>query len=210
MPETGLTHVPKQALELIDLLIDFRSEFASIFVYKWIELPRAIRKEYSYSGVVRCRDSSDPQHYHCTFEKQAYFDPSNWVYAMAFAFNDAKTGAGGRLEQRNEGRYRRIHSWLPLLGSEWFTDRNSGFLGKKCGVVGAIFEAFAWHMWQLCDAVSNEGPGVVLKWVNWISDMVAFRQARDTDIGLMVVQEIPTEFEPRCKRNGHLRSVLVC
>ena len=62
-----------------------------------------------------------------------------------------------------------------------------------------MFEAFAWHTWQLCDAVSNEGPGVVLKWVNSISDIVAYRQPRDTGIGLMVVQEIPTEFEPRCK-----------
>ena len=47
------------------------------------EPPRVVRKEYSYSGAVRCRDPSDPQHYHCPIGKQAYFDPSNWVYAMA-------------------------------------------------------------------------------------------------------------------------------
>ena len=82
MPETGLDHVPKQALELIDLLIDFRSDFASKFVYKWMELPRAVRKEYSYNGAIRCRNSSDPHHYHCPIEKQAYFDPTNWVYAV--------------------------------------------------------------------------------------------------------------------------------
>jgi hypothetical protein len=69
MPETGLTHVPKQALELIELLIDFRSEFASRFVFKWMDLPRAVRQEYSYCVAIRCRDSSDPQHYHCTFKR---------------------------------------------------------------------------------------------------------------------------------------------
>ena len=48
-----------------------------------MELPRAVRREYSYSGAVRCRDSSDPQHYHGPIEKEGYFDPSNWAYTMA-------------------------------------------------------------------------------------------------------------------------------
>ena len=54
-----------------------------------------------------------------------------------------------------------------------------------------MFEAFAWHTWQLCDAVRNESFGVVLKWVNWIIDMVAYRKTIDNDIGLIVVQKIP-------------------
>ena len=175
-----------------------------------MELPRAIRQEYSYSGAVRCRYSSDPQHYHCTFEKQAYFDPSNWVYAMALRLITPKLVQ--EVEWNNETKGDIVES---ILGCHYLVSNGLMIgivdsLAKNCGIVSAIFEAFAWHTRQRCDAVSNEGPGVVLTWVNWISDMVAFRQARDTDIGLMVVQEIPTEFEPRCKRNGHLRSVLVC
>ena len=82
MPETS-PDVPKEAFDLIELLIHFRSDTCSNFVYKWMELPRGVRKEYSYHGAIKCRWAADPKHYTCPRANQSYFDPSNWVYAVA-------------------------------------------------------------------------------------------------------------------------------
>ena len=75
-------HVPKEAMDLIELLVHFNSHRCSDFVYRWMELPRRVRKVYSYNGAIRCRDGSDPKHYFCQIDKQHYFDPTNWMYAL--------------------------------------------------------------------------------------------------------------------------------
>jgi len=84
-----------------------------------------------------------------------------------------------------------------------------GSLKKHSGIASAIFEAFAWHTWQLCVAIGNDRTDEALRWVTWIIDMVAYRQMRDKDVGLIVMQEIPVEFEARCKSKGHLVQALV-
>ena len=72
MPGSCPDHVPKEALDLIELLIHFRSDMCSNFVYKWMELPRRVRKEYSYNGAIKCRwGFDDPKHYLCPNEKQS-------------------------------------------------------------------------------------------------------------------------------------------
>jgi len=82
-------------------------------------------------------------------------------------------------------------------------------LKKHSGIASAIFEAFVWHTWQLCVAIGNDKTDVALRWVNWMIDMVAYRQMKDNDVGLIVVREIPVEFEPRCKSKGNLIPALV-
>ena len=210
MPETGLDHVPKEALELIELLIDFRSDFSSTFVYKWMEVPRVARKEYSYNGAVRCRGPSDPIHYICPIDNQNYFDPSNWVYAVTMRLMMPKMMQ--EVEWNNETKGDIFESILGcgyLVANGFLTD-DADSLKKHSGAVSAIFEAFVWYTWQLCVAIGNDRRFLALRWVNWIIDMVAYRQMRDNDVGSIVVQEIPAEFEPRCKSKGNLIPALVC
>ena len=206
MPETGLDHVPKEALELIELLIDFRSDVASKFVYKWMELPRRVRKEYSYNGAIRCRGSSDPKHYYCPIEKQDYFDPSNWVYAVTMRLMVPKMMQ--EVEWNNETKGDIFESILGchyLVANGFVSDDVVSF-NKNIGIVNAIFEEFVWHTWRLCDAIGKNKTEQVLQWVTWIIDVVAHRQMRDDDVGTIVLHEIPAEFEfdPRCKCPGKL------
>ena len=75
--------IPEEANQLIELLLHFKSHMCSELIYRWMELPRKVRKLYSYSGAIRCQDDSDPKHYFCDKSQQHYFDPTNWVYALA-------------------------------------------------------------------------------------------------------------------------------
>lgn len=92
MPETGLDHVPKQALEQIDLLIVFRSDFASKFVCKWIYFFRLYAKLFlQWRNNMQRFQRSAPSS--LTDREQAHFDANNWVYAMAVVLINAKSGA---------------------------------------------------------------------------------------------------------------------
>ena len=55
------------------------------FIDFWMEQPRAVRKELSYSGALRS-SVGDPVHYVCQYTRQGYFDPSNMIYSMAMCF----------------------------------------------------------------------------------------------------------------------------
>ena len=209
MPETGLDHVPKEALELIELLVDFKSEFSSTFVYKWMELPRLVRKDFSYNGAVRCRGSTDPVHYHCRIGNQNYFDPSNWVYAVAMRLMMPRMMNEVQWNDETKGDiFESILGCHYLVANGLMSD-DVGSLKKHSGIVSAIFEAFAWHTWQLCVAIGNDSTDEALRWVTWIIDVVAYRQMRDKDIGLIIMHEKPVEFEARCKSKGHLVQALV-
>ena len=48
----------------------------------WMEQPREVRKNFSYSGALRSNDD-DPVHYVCKYTGQGYFDPSNKIYSIA-------------------------------------------------------------------------------------------------------------------------------
>ena len=37
----------------------------------------------SHNGAIRCRTPEDPQHFKCPDTSLKYFDPGNWVYALA-------------------------------------------------------------------------------------------------------------------------------
>ena len=84
MPEVA-DHVPAEALELIELMTGFDTERASRSVRAWMELPYKVRKAWSHSGAVRCRDATDPVHYHCPIDGRTYFDPGNWLYAVTLS-----------------------------------------------------------------------------------------------------------------------------
>ena len=209
IPESGQTHVPKEALELIDLLVNFRSDFASKFVCKWMDLPRNVRKEYSYNGAIRCRCSSDPHHYHCPIEKQNYFDPTNWVYAVTMRLMMPKMMQEVQWNNETKGDIFESILGCHYLVANGFVGDDVGSLNKYSGIVSAIFEAFVWHTWRLCVAIGYNSTDEVLQWVKWIGDMVADRRMEDNDVGPIGLLEIPGEFEPRCKNKGNLLTCFV-
>ena len=208
MPESGLAHVPTEATELIELLLHFRSDFSSKFVYAWMELPRSVRKEYSYNGAIRCRGSSDPHHYHCPINDQNYFDPSNWVYAVTMRLMMPKMMQEVQWNNETKGDIFESILGCHYLVANGFLKDDIDSLKKHSGIVSAIFEAFAWYTWRLCVAIGFK-TDEVLQWADWIIDMVAYRQIKDNDVGRIVLHEIPDDFEPRCKRQGNLIPALV-
>ena len=211
MPETCPDHVPKEALDLIELLIHFRSDMCSSFVYKWMELPRRVRKEYSYNGAIKCRDFSDPKHDFCQIERQHYFDPTNWVYALTMRLMMPKMMKEVNWNNETKGDIFESILGCHYLVAHGLVKEPVGAFEQHIGTVSAIFEAFVWCTWRLCDAIGNHNPDSILRWVTWIIDMVADRQRKDEAIGTIVLHETldEFEFEPRCKSKGYLIHVLV-
>ena len=205
MPRSA-AHTPKEALELIELLTHFRSDNCSKFVYKWMELPRAVRKEYSYIGAIKCRMDSDPNHYFCPINIESYFDPSNWVYAVTMRLMMPKMMQ--EVEWSNETKGDIFESILGLnyLVANGLVVHYEGSLSKHIGTVSAIFDDFVWSTWRLCVAIGKTNTDRVVRWLTLIIDTVAYRQMKDDDIGNILLHESRTEFEfePRCKRKGHL------
>ena len=81
-PMHSTPDTPKEALELIELLTHFRSGNCAKVVYRWLELPPAMRRACSHDGAIKCRVDTDPKHYFCPIKEQCYFDPSLWVYSV--------------------------------------------------------------------------------------------------------------------------------
>ena len=213
MPKEAMEpdHVPKEAMDLIELLVHFNSHRCSEFVHRWMELPRRVRKVASYNGAIRCRDDSDPKHYFCQIEKQHYFDPTNWVYALTMRLMMPHMMKD--IEWNNETKGDIFESILgcQYLLAHGFVKQHVPALEQHIGTVAAIFEAFVWYTWKLCDAIGNHNPESILRWVTWIIDMVAYRQRKDEAIGTIVLTEtdFDFDFEPRSKSKGNLIPALV-
>ena len=190
-------------MQIIDLLVHFRSHMCSEFVYRWMELPRKVRKVYSYNGAIRCRDDSDPKHYFCQVDKQSYFDPTNWVYALTMRLMMPHMMKD--IEWNNETKGDIFESILGCnyLVSHGFLKEPLTSLETHIGAVSAIFEAFAWFTHKLCLSVGHQDPDLILRWATWILDMVAWRQKRDSAVGTIVVVEDLDDYdfdlEPRTK-----------
>ena len=202
MPSTP--NVPTEALELIELLTHFKADTCTVFVYKWMELPRALRKEYSYSGAIRCRCDTDPQHYRCPRKKDCYFDPTNWVYAltMRLMMPNLMKEVDWNMETIGD-------IFESILGLHYMVDnglkRVSMCTATHIGTVSDILEEFVWWTWRLCEAIDDTDR--VLVWVTWIIDMVADRQRKDDHVNHTVVYHEPRDefdLQPRCKRLGNL------
>jgi len=85
-----------------------------------------------------------------------------------------------------------------------------GALSEHIGAVSAIVDDFVWYTWRLCEAIGKNDTDRILHWVQWIIDMVAYRQMKDDDVGTVVSEEAQDEFEfeRRCKSKGNLIQVL--
>ena len=205
MPDNGLDHVPSDALELIELLINFKADFSSKFVYAWMELPHVVRKEYSYNGAIRCRRPSDPCHYQCPIEKERYFDPTNFVYAITMLLMMPNMMQEVNWNNETKGDIFESIMGCAYLVHNGLMTHDVDALKKHSGIVSAIFESFAWHTYQLCVTVDHKK---ILVWVKWILDMVSYRQMNDIDVSL-IVDIVDNDNGPRCKRNGNLMCALV-
>ena len=207
MPDLGPAHVPQDALELIERLIHFRSDVCSQFVYKWMELPRKVRKTYSYDGAIKCRSTNDPKHYFCQIEQINYFDPSNWVYAVTMRLMMPEM-----MKEVNWNNETKGDIFESILGYKYSVANGlekkpvGAALSRHIGIVAAIFEEFVWYTWRLCDSIGYNNSDRVLQWVKWIIDMVAYRQMKDNNVGTLILHERPDEFvfRPRCKGQGNL------
>ena len=205
MPKEAMDpdHVPKEAMDLIELLVHFRSHMCSEFVYRWMELPRKVRKLYSYSGAIRCQDDSDPKHYFCKIDDQHYFDPTNWVYALAMRIMMPEMMKEVHWNNETKGDIFESILGCNYLVSHGFLKQPLTSLERHIGAVAAIFEAFAWFTHKLCLSVGHQNPDSILRWATWILDMVAWRQKRDSAVGAIVVVEdlsdYDFDFQPRIK-----------
>ena len=172
-------HVPVQALELIELMTGFDTERASRSVRAWMELPYKVRKAWSHSGAVRCRDATDPVHYHCPIDGRTYFDPGNWLYAVTFsliclelmAHVDWNYETKGDICESIMGCQDEVEHGL-VTGA---TGESLEFphLQKYSGITSAIVDAYAWYVWRLC---VKFGPNDMLVWIGWTIDMVRDRE----------------------------------
>jgi hypothetical protein len=86
MPEWELGGFPAEAESLFSVTRHAMATNVEKFVKMWMEeLPRKTRKDYSYNGAIRCRVKADPRHYRCSDTGTQYFDPGNWLYAIALS-----------------------------------------------------------------------------------------------------------------------------
>ena len=196
-------HVPKEAHQLIELLLHFKSHKCSDFIYQWMGLPRKVRKLYSYNGAIRCQDNSDPRHYFCKIDDQHYFDPTNWVYALAMRMMMPQMMKDINWNNETKGDIFESILGCQYLVSHGFLKQPMTSLERHIGTVAAIFEAFAWFTHKLCGSVGHGNPESILRWATWILDMVAWRQKRDSAVGTIVVVEDLDDYdfdlEPRTK-----------
>ena len=193
-------------MTLIELLVDFRADKCSQFVYNWMGLPPAVRKYYSYSGAMKCRVDTDPKHYLCPIKNERYFDPSNWVYAVTMRLMMPRMMKEVEWTNETKGEIFESIMGLNYLVANGLVVHYEGALSNHIGTVSAIFDNFVFCTWRLCEAIGKHDTDRVVLWVTWIIDTVAYRQRRDEDIGNILLHEARTEFEfePRCKRKGYL------
>ena len=195
--------IPEEAHQLIELLLHFKSHMCSEFIYQWMELPRKVRKLYSYNGAIRCQDDSDPRHYFCKIDDQHYFDPTNWVYALAMRIMMPELMKEVHWNNETKGDIFESILGCNYLVSHGFLKQPLTSLETHIGAVAAIFEAFAWFTHKLCLSVGHQNPDLILRWATWILDMVAWRQKRDSAVGTIVVVEDIDDYdfdlEPRTK-----------
>ena len=203
---TTVEKIPEEAHQLVELLLYFKSDKCSAFLYQWMDLPRRTRKLYSYNGAIRCQDNSDPRHYHCKIDDQHYFDPTNWVYALAMRIMMPEMMKEVHWNNETKGDIFESILGCNYLVSHGFTassKRRLTSLETHIGAVSAIFEAFAWFTHKLCLSVGHQDPDLILRWATWILDMVAWRQKRDSAVGTIVVVEDIDDYdfdlEPRTK-----------
>ena len=199
MPSTP-PDVPKEALDLIELLVHFKAGIFSQFVYKWMELPFRVRKMLSYNGAIKCRDPEDPKHYFCQFTKQTYFDPTNWVYAVTMRLMLPKMVQEVSWNNETKGDIFEAMLGLNYLVANGLVNQHVGALtSKSIGSMSAIVEEFVWHTWRLCDELCDGGE--VVNWITWIIDMVAYRQMKDDYIRPIILDDSleKMSYEPRCK-----------
>ena len=178
IPEVA-DHVPPEALELIELMTGFDTERVSRFVVAWMELPYKVRKAWSHSGAVRCRDATDPVHYHCPIDGATYFDPGNWLYACTLSrmcpelmsHVDWNYETKGDICEAIMGCQYEVEHGL-VTGA---TGESLEFphLQKYNGITSAIVDAYAWYVWRLCVKV---GADQMLVWIAWTVDMVRYRE----------------------------------
>ena len=181
--------IPEEADWLIELLLRFKSNKCSDFVYRWMDLPKKTRKVYSYNGAIRCQDDSDPKHYFCDKGQQHYFDPTNWVYALAMRM--MLPHMMKEVEWNNETKGDIFES---IMGCHYMVSHGCPVntmtsLERNIGPVAAIFEAFAWGAHRLCRSIGHHDPELIVRWATWIIDMVAYRQRRDEAIGTIVLDD---------------------
>ena len=208
MPESYPDHVPKEAVDLIELLLHFKPDVCSTFVYKWMELPRRLRKEYSYNGAIKCRGPGDPKHYVCPITNQTYYDPSNWVYAVTMRLMLPKMMQEVDWNNETKGDIFEGILGCNYLVANGLVEAPVGAVSKHIGRVSAIFEEFVWSTWALCEKLQHNFTRV-LQWVTWINDIVLYRQMRYDTVGTIVLYDPPDEvsFKPRNKSSVYLIQV---
>ena len=205
-------HVPVEALELIELMTGFDTERASRFVGAWMELPYKVRKAWSHSGAVRCRDATDPVHYHCPIDGATYFDPGNWLYACTLSLMCPELMPHVNWNCETKGdiceaimglQYDTDHGLVPGATGD---SPEFPHLQKDSGITSAIVDAYAWYVWRLCVKV---GADKMLVWIEWTVDMVRYRehQAR-ADASSMAELRLDTlaEYHGPKEKIGHLTS----
>ena len=172
-------HVPPEALELIELMTGFDTERASRSVRAWMELPYKVRKAWSHSGAVRCRDATDPVHYHCPIDGATYFDPGNWLYACTLSLMCPELMPHVNWNCETKGDICEAIMGLHYDIEHGLVTRATGespefpHLQKYSGITSAIVDAYAWCVWRLC---VKFGPNDMLVWIGCSLDMVCDRE----------------------------------
>jgi hypothetical protein len=161
----------------------------SPFVVCWMSgLSRDHRKTLSYDGAIQWREGS-PVHHICQTLKQRYFDPSNYVYALAFdlAFPDL---AGHPWNQETKGDI--FESILGYAYNHAVRARASSKDFKCFQVprfIATLIDCFVYNVWwlvtkfghQFCVelAAALHGPEVALP----IVEVSTLSCARAKDLG---------------------------
>ena len=88
--------------------VGFRCTAFAELVNRWMSMKRADRKFLSYFGAINHTEGT-PIHYSCVLLGKQYFDPSNYIYAIAFVllygcpnFEELRPG-GERLNDESKG-----------------------------------------------------------------------------------------------------------
>ena len=212
MPEAA-DHVPVEALELIELMTGFNTDRASKFVEAWMDLPHEVRKAWSHSGAVQCRNATDPMHYHCHLDGRTYFDPGNWIYAVSLSLMCPELMAYVNWNYETKGDI-----CESIMGCHYMVEHGlvTGATGeslefphlqKYSGITSAIVDAYAWYVWRLCRKV---GADEMLVWIDWAIDMVRYREhkarADSSSLAELRLDTLAEYHGPKEKRLGHLTS----
>ena len=205
--------VPIEAMELIELMVGFQTEKASKFVAAWMDLPHKVRKAWSHSGAVQCRNATAPVHYHCHLNGRTYFDPGNWIYAVSLSLLCPELMAYVNWNYETKGdicesimgcQYEVEHGLVTGATGE---SLEFPHLQKYSGITSAIVDAYAWYVWRLCGKV---GADEMLVWIDWTIDMVCYREhqarADSSSLAELRLGTLAQYHGPKDKRLGHLTS----